>query len=75
MKSIECIKFFGIGDEAKYSYKTCFNSEISAHSRYTPNLTVFDKIVKDYNQLQKLKGEFSTLDEAKIISKGKLLRT
>lgn len=74
-RAIECIKFFGIGDEAKYSYKTCFNSEISAHSRYTPNLTVFDKIVKDYNQLQKLKGEFSTLDEAKIISKGKLLRT
>lgn len=69
-RAIECIKFFGIGDEAKYSYKTCFNSEISAHSRYTPNLTVFDKIVKDYNQLQKLKGEFSTLDEAKIISKG-----
>ena len=74
-RAIECIKFFGIGDEAKYSYKTCFNSEISAHSIYTPNLTVFDKIVKDYNQLQKLKGEFSTLDEAKIISKGKLLRT
>ena len=69
-RAIECIKYFGIGDEAKYSYKTCFNSEISAHSRYTPNLTVFDKIVKDYNQLQKLKGEFSTLDEAKIISKG-----
>ena len=69
-RAIECIKFFGIGDEAKYSYKTCFNSEISAHSRYTPNLTVFDKIVKDYNQLQKLKDEFSTLDEAKIISKG-----
>lgn len=69
-RAIECIKFFGIGDEAKYSYKTCFNSDICAHSRYTPNLTVFDKIVKDYNQLQKLKGEFSTLDEAKIISKG-----
>lgn len=70
-RAIECIKFFGIGDEAKYNYKTCFNSDICAHSRYTPNLTVFDKIVKDYNQLQKLKDEFSTLDEAEIISKGK----
>lgn len=48
-KAIEQIKFFGIGEEAKYRYKTCFNSEISAHSRYYPNLTVFDKIVKDYN--------------------------
>ena len=47
-KSIECIKFFGIGDEAKYNYKTSFNSEISKHHRYCPNLTVFDKIVKDY---------------------------
>ena len=45
----DIIKFFGIGEEAKYQYKTCFNSEISAHSRYTPNLTVFDAIVKDYN--------------------------
>lgn len=49
-KAIECIKFFGIGEKAKYEYKTCFNSEISAHSRYTPNLTVFDKIVADYHQ-------------------------
>ena len=49
-RAIECIKFFGIGEEAKYQYKTCFNSEISAHSRYTPNLTVFDAIVKDYSQ-------------------------
>lgn len=49
-RAIECIKFFGIGDEAKYNYKTCFNSEIQAHYRYTPNLTVFDKIVKDYNE-------------------------
>ena len=49
-KSIECIKFFGIGEEAKYNYLTSFNSEISAHSRYCPNLTVFDKIVKDYNE-------------------------
>lgn len=48
--AIECIKFFGIGEEAKYNYKTCFNSEISAHSRYTPNLTVFDKIIADYSQ-------------------------
>lgn len=47
-RAIECIKFFGIGDEAKYNYKTSFNSEIDAHSRYCPNLTVFDKIVKDY---------------------------
>ena len=49
-RAIECIKFFGIGEEAKYNFKTCFNSDIAAHSRYTPNLTVFDKIVKDYNQ-------------------------
>lgn len=47
-KAIECLKFFGIGDEAKYNYKTSFNSEIDTHSRYCPNLTVFDKIVKDY---------------------------
>lgn len=46
--SVECIKFFGIGEEAKYNYKTCFNSEIKTHSRYCPNLTVFDKIVKEY---------------------------
>ncbi len=50
-RAIECIKFFGIGEDAKYQYKTCFNSEISAHSRYTPNLTVFDKIVADYSQV------------------------
>lgn len=49
-KAVECLKFFGIGEEAKYNYKTCFNSEISAYTRYTPNLTVFDKIVRDYNQ-------------------------
>lgn len=49
-RAIECIKFFGIGEEAKYNYKTCFNSEIQAHSRYSPNLAVFDKVVKDYNQ-------------------------
>ena len=48
-RAVECLKFFGIGEEAKYNYKTCFNSEISKHSRYCPNLTVFDKIVKDYN--------------------------
>ena len=48
-KAIEQLKFFGIGEEAKYNYKTCFDSEISKHSRYCPNLTVFDKIVKDYN--------------------------
>lgn len=51
-KAIECIANFGIGEEAKYNYKTCFNSEISKHSRYCPNLTVFDKIVKDYNQAE-----------------------
>lgn len=49
-RAIECIKFFGIGEKAKYEYKTCFNSEISAHSRYSPNLAVFDKIVTDYSQ-------------------------
>ena len=47
-KAIECITTFGIGEEAKYNYLTSFNSEISAHSRYCPNLTVFDKIVKEY---------------------------
>jgi predicted protein tyrosine phosphatase len=47
-KAVECLKFFGKGEEAKYNYLTSFNSEISAHSRYSPNLTVFDKIVKDY---------------------------
>ncbi len=46
--AIEQLKFFGVGEEAKYNYKTSFNSEISAHSRYCPNLTVFDKIVKEY---------------------------
>lgn len=49
-RSIECIVNFGIGEEAKYLYKTSFNSDISAHSRYCPNLTVFDKIVKDYDE-------------------------
>lgn len=48
-KAIECIKHFGIGDAAKFNYQTSFNSEIDAHSRYCPNLTVFDSIVKDYN--------------------------
>lgn len=48
-KAIECLKFFGKGEEAKYNYKTSFNSEISAHSRYSPNLTVFDAVIKDYN--------------------------
>ena len=62
-RSIECLKFFGIGEEAKYNYKTCFNSEISQHSRYCPNLTVFDKIVKDYNQIPKLRGEFQLGDD------------
>jgi len=48
-RAIEQIKFFGVGEEAKYMYKTSFNSEISAHSRYTPNYVVFDSIVKYYN--------------------------
>ena len=48
-KAIECIKFFGIGDTAKFNYQTSFNSEIDAHSRYYPNLTVFDSIVKVYD--------------------------
>lgn len=52
-RAIECIKFFGVGEEAKYNYKTCFNSEISAHARYTPNLTVFDAVVKDYNNCER----------------------
>ena len=47
-KAIECIKFFGVGEDSKYNYKTSFDSEISKHSRYSPNLTVFDKIIKDY---------------------------
>jgi predicted protein tyrosine phosphatase len=46
-KAIECIKYFGTGDTAKYNYQTSFNSEIDKHPRYSPNLTVFDKIVKD----------------------------
>jgi predicted protein tyrosine phosphatase len=64
--AIECLKFFGIGEEAKYNYKTCFNSEISKHSRYYPNLTVFDKIVTDYNQVKlvpKFKAEFQLGNE------------
>ena len=51
-RAIECLKFFGIGEEAKYNYKTSFNSEIVSHSRYCPNLTVFDKIVKEYKCLK-----------------------
>ena len=46
-RAVECLKFFGVGEEAKYNYKTSFNSEIQAHSRYSPNLVVFDKVVKD----------------------------
>ena len=49
-KAVECIKFFGVGDEAKYNYQTSFSSEISAHSRYSPNLTVFDKVIQDYTK-------------------------
>ena len=47
-KAIECIKYFGIGEEARYNYQTSFSSEIDAHSRYFPNLTVFNKLIKDY---------------------------
>ena len=47
-KAIECLKFFGTGEESKYSYQTGFSSEIDAHTRYYPNLTVFDKIIKEY---------------------------
>ena len=47
-KAIECIKFFGVGEEAKYEYRTSFNSEIDSHHRYYPNIKVFNKIVKDY---------------------------
>lgn len=46
--AIECIKCFGVGDEAKYNYLTSFNSEIKRNPRYTPNMTVFDKLVKEY---------------------------
>lgn len=49
-RAIEQLKFYGIGEEAKYNYKTSFNSEISAHSRYCANFTVFDKVVADYNE-------------------------
>lgn len=51
--AIEQLKFFGAGDESKYKYKTSFDSEISKHSRYYPNLTVFDAVVKDYNQIER----------------------
>lgn len=51
-RAIEQLKFFGVGEESKYKYKTSFDSEISKHSRYYPNLTVFDAIVKDYNQIE-----------------------
>lgn len=45
-KAVECIKHFGIGEESKYNYQTGFKSGIDRHPRYSPNLTVFDKIVK-----------------------------
>ena len=47
-KAIECIKYFGIGEEAKYEYQTSFKSEIDSHHWYYPNIKVFNKIVKDY---------------------------
>ena len=37
-----------VGKEAKYEYRTSFNSEINSHHRYYPNIKVFNKIVKDY---------------------------
>ena len=48
-KAIECIKHFGIGETARYNYQTSFSSEIDAHPRYFPNLTVFNKLIKDYS--------------------------
>lgn len=50
-KAIECIKYFGIGEQARYDYSTCFTSEIDQHIRYFPNRTVFTKITKDYDGL------------------------
>lgn len=47
-KAIECIKHFGIGEVSKYNYKTGFSSDIDDNPRYSPNLTVFDKIIKEY---------------------------
>ena len=47
-KAIECIANFGIGEEAKYNYKTSFESEFYNYKRYSPNLVVFDAIVKNY---------------------------
>ena len=44
-KAIECLLAFGPGPEAKYLYSTGFTSAISSNPRYSPNLTVFDKIV------------------------------
>lgn len=49
-KAVECIKFFGIGEKAKYNYQTGFSSEIDKHIRYFPNLTVFEKIVAEYKK-------------------------
>lgn len=65
-RAIECIANFGIGEEAKYNYKTSFESEFYNYKRYSPNLTVFDKIVKDYNQVKpvpKFKAEFQLGNE------------
>ena len=44
-KAVECIKHFGIGEEAKYLYKTGFSSVVDSNRRYSPNLVVFDKIM------------------------------
>lgn len=46
-KAIECLWHFGFGQSAKYDYMTGFSSEIDAHIRYSPNLTVFDRIIDD----------------------------
>lgn len=41
-KAIECLTLF---DGNLYDYKTCFSSLIDSNPRYTPNLTVFDRII------------------------------
>lgn len=47
-KAIECIKHFGIGEEAVYLYSTSFASPIDIHPRYHPNHTVFRKLTHSY---------------------------
>lgn len=45
-KAIECLTNFGSGQDAKYQYLTGYSSDVDSHLRYSPNLTVFDKIVE-----------------------------